>query len=430
MSGRPQPAPPQGGEGAIPQPRPVEAGRVPPPPERRPAATALVALAPNDRPEIAILCKRTFDIVSGEPARLADEQLALEEDVVSYDAKPAGMASPFLLPELIGFKNGTDVVVQGTARPQGPVRETMVGVRVDAHVHAVRVFGRRLIERSGPALRFSEPEPFDLMPIRYENAYGGRDAAFEAAFMAEFKRITDPAHLRAMSAVTKHAFGVLHPLMYPRNRFGKGYVLGHDPGGAVGRELPNLELPRDLLTPERVLSEPLEWASQPIPAGFDFLDPFSFPRSSLMGAPPLVSANQDGFAEVTLGLVPALPTRTVVTATPETIGEVMHPSASRCASLGLWLPFLRGNEVVCLYGMDRDEPQLTFQLPGERVALGLRGLAGLQAITPVELHLVRVEADRRRLTQVWVQRFYHPHPADQGFAASASGAIEVKASVE
>ena len=404
----------------IPQPRPFEPERpvysIPPPP----GLVHVVRLAQRDGIEIAAIAKRTYDWYPGAFPVPAEQQPPLLDTMVSHDGADPGMASPKYLPEIVGFKTGTDVVVHGSARPSRPVREMMAGIRVDAQVHAVKVFGRRLVEHGPSGVRFGIPEPFEAVALRYENAYGGRDQGYERAFAAEFQEAVDPAAWRRARTNIENAFGRIHPLMYPRNRFGKGYVLGDDLRKAVGRELPNIELPRDLLTPERLACNPMRWQPQPIPAGVGYLDPFSFPRSALMGMSLEPPPTADGIREVAMGLVPGMPTRGILTATPEQMGDVVHPAASRCASLGLWLPFLHGDESVVIHGMDAGHPALPCPLPDERPMFHLGIPVEPEALTPPQVYLVRIDVDRRQLVQVWVQRFRHPRPADGGFVASAA----------
>ncbi len=164
-------------------------------------------------------------------------------------------------------KHETDVVIQGEAFAPGhrPATEMTVRVAVGKRTKEIAVFGHRHAEWStGGMVRFSPPEPFDSMPLAYDNAYGGIDARV-------VPDEDDPSFLEFMADCD-------HPGLYPRNPFGKGYVVHPEaPAGPVA--LPNLEDPEDLLTPERlIVGDPAEWHRQPLPWAYDWVSPAVFPR--------------------------------------------------------------------------------------------------------------------------------------------------------
>lgn len=110
-------------------------------------------------------------------------------------------------------------------------------------------------------------------------------------------------------------------------------------------ELPNLEDPRDLLEPERlVVGDPEHWPLQPLPASFHWLEHGAFPRLGWFGETPTWDAEElaqlvSTFPEVRFGY-----------GTPElfrqdgSIEERFDRRALNGASLGLRLSKLRGNE--------------------------------------------------------------------------------------
>lgn len=76
-----------------------------------------------------------------------------------------------------------------------------------------------------------------------------------------------------------------HPGLYPRNPVGKGYMVL--PGPIEDLELPNLEDPHDLLTPERLVTgRPENWYRQPLPWCFEWSVGSMFPRSRFLGGEP------------------------------------------------------------------------------------------------------------------------------------------------
>jgi len=297
-------------------------------------------------------------------------------------------------------------VIQGSARPARPTDRMPVSARVGEIVHRADVMGARYVDYVSGKIAFTPPEPFEVMPLRYENAYGGRDGPFEAWLAGEVERTTPAEDLRRARPSFEGAFQDNHPLAYPRNRFGKGYVLEERIELVQGRELPNLERPDDRLTPERlVVGNPMDWGRQPVPVGFDYLEPSAFPRTALLGIPPGSRIPWAEMPEVGLGLVPADYSRgTILECEPAEIPNVIHPHGSRCASLGLWLPFLTGREMVLLEGMDPKSPLLRVSLPGELPVFSGRWPGSLGQELAGTLQLVEVDVDGRTLTLIWSAR--------------------------
>jgi hypothetical protein len=303
-----------------------------------------------------------------------------------------------------------------------------VGVRIGSHRHAAGVIGPRFCDYVNGKLAFTSPKPFEEMPLRYENAYGGRDLLFEEAILKDIKQSLSPDQLRR-AAPYADLLREMHPLMYPRNRFGKGYVLSDRREHIEGRELPNLERHDDRLTPERlIVGNPFDWHKQPVPVGFDYLEPLAFPRSALLGFPPGCRQGLETVSEVSWGLLPPDFRPKNIFITPgEEIPSLVHELGSRCASLGLWLAFLRGDEEVLLSGMDSKYPEFRVKLPAERpefVMKGTTGMKGTQAQTSVQPYLIEVDLYSKLLNVIWVGRSPLPAPLFPG--QSQELALEIK----
>jgi hypothetical protein len=398
--------------GRLPKPTPIDTAAMQPPapPPRQTSGTfRIVTLAPQDQLEIGFVYKRTYALdAKGRPVGPADQQPPLEDDGASHEPlTPSQPPSCKSLPEVIGFKTGTDIVVRGSARPPHPTREHTVAVKVGPHVHAARVFGPRRSEFANGQIRFTPPVTFEVMPLRLEHAYGGRDAAFEASLLEEVAKGMTPEAVRRARPSVEAVFGANHPFMYPRNRHGKGYVLARSAASIDGRELPTIERPDDLLTPERlVLAHPLDWTVQPVPAAFDYIDAFTFPRSALLGFPPPSARPLDRqIPEVVAGLLPDDFTRgNLMAVRPQDMASCLHPWATRCAPPGLCLPFLSGTETIVLSGMDPATPELAVPLPRERPEVTLPEWLRSEPVLHGELHLVFLDVDARSLSLIWSQR--------------------------
>ncbi|HVP47639.1 MAG TPA: DUF2169 domain-containing protein [Bryobacteraceae bacterium] len=419
-----------------PIPQPTPASKLPPPEvppslqQPPPGPVRVVALSPEPGVyAIGIVFKRTYVLSHGQPCRPADEQIPLDPEGAFHEPIAEGVAPSYKsLPEIIALKTGTDVVVQANACSRQPVKLMRVALRIGQHVHEAAVFGRRFCHWRNGTIVFSDPEPFESLPLRYENAYGGRDLVFEQAVAAEVKQRMAPNEYRQMKSTAGAFVQANHPLMYPRNRFGKGYIIENRQEAVEGRELPNLERPGDRLTPERiVLGNPFDWDKQPIPIGFDFLDPMSFPRTAMLGFPPPSTREISAAREAVAGMVPPDFYRgSIFTTSPDKISEIVHADAGRCASLGLRFPFLRGDEQMVLSGMDAAIPDFIVQLPGEVPAFGLQSPDGSFSQVPQELHTVFIDVPRRILTLIWAGRMRIAKPMQPGTDLSLTSAAQVR----
>ncbi len=392
----------------IPRPTPFDEMPQPEIPEAfrplDPGPLRITEVSAGGKLELSVIYKRTYTFEHDKPPQLADEQSPLEEDCTFHgefvNGRPASYKS---LPEIIGYKTGTDLVVQANAKPIRPVTEMIVWVQVGSHRHTALVFGRRVCEYIKGKLVFSPPEPFEEIPLTYENAYGGVDENFRQELFQEVERLTSSEILRKAKPSMEELLAYNNPLFYPRNRFGKGYVLEDRKEFIEGRELPNMERIDDQLTPERlVVRHPFEWLNQPVPVGFDFLDPSSFPRSAMLGMPHYCFQSLEQAREVSLGLIPEDFARGNFFDTPPSKYEgLVHPAGSRCASLGLWLPFLRGNENIILSGMDPDYHEFVIKLPNERPVFLIDSPEfGSQEIGS-EMNLITIRLEEKTMEIVW-----------------------------
>jgi len=170
------------------------------------------------------------------------------------------------------FKLSTDVVVLGSAFFSRPTTHGRISVLAGGASKRIEVFGRRRASWSPRrGVIFSEPEPITRVPVVAGYAYGGWDP-----------RVVVPPSESLAELVLEQAD---HPGIYPRNPQGRGYVVV---GEAVEDiELPWLEDPEDLLTPERfVVEDPARWWQQPQPAFLGWCFANSFARMVHLGVDP------------------------------------------------------------------------------------------------------------------------------------------------
>src|SRR5262245_54701663 len=162
-------------------PRPIPLGELPPPPipphvQPPPSPISVLGQAPEGTPEIAIIAKRTLRLGDDGRGAPAEVQLPLTDDYAAHDPLPDGSGgSPRLVPEVFGYRSGTDLIIRGQARPERPTSKMQVAVRVGPYSHRAVVLGDRHADQVGGKTVFSEPKNFEAMPLRHELAYGGQD---------------------------------------------------------------------------------------------------------------------------------------------------------------------------------------------------------------------------------------------------------------
>jgi hypothetical protein len=352
-----------------------------------PATRQVSGSDPGGRPVLAVLVKFTYRLSGDGRLSPHEKPLPLREELRGDEKNPALLAHDS---DLYPWKPLTDVVVQGHAYAPSGQKSFPAGVAVGNEVKSILVLGDRTCGRSstGKAL-FSEPAAVEKVPLRYDRAYGGRDAVAERKHgnpLAELAKYLDPRLSADGSS----------PYLYPRNPAGVGYLVEAAPEAVEGLRLPNLEDPQDRLTPERIAAGGTgRWPLQPLPAGFDWMDPGWFPRIAYVGLVPPHDPPERPLAETARGFAPA----GLLDAKP--VAEKVDFRAANGASLGLQLPALRGDEECILLNLHRDAPRLAFRLPGRRPKIWTDGRDGKFNKAEVVLHTLLVEPDESRVSLLW-----------------------------
>jgi len=347
----------------------------------RPTYDAVVGLDPRKRDDPAFafaLVKMTYEI-KGSTAVLASPEPLLH-DVWSNDKLdprfPAG--SDYWI-----TKPATDVVIRGTAfAPYGrPIASMYASAQIGNTFKRIAVYGKRMVEWKGNTPGIGRPEPFTEMPLVYKNAYGGLD-----------NRVPIPADIR--DEYLKSVMNGLqydHPGLYPRNPVGKGYLVFADPVDGV--ELPNLEDPSDLLTPERLITrKPELWYRQPLPWCFEWTNGLTFPRYLFMGVNAwFPEPDTATMPEIQRGYFPA-GVRRALEKQPA-LSELFFQEAS----LGMVIKAPLAGQQVTLSGMHPEETTITFTLPNEpTIEIQVEGER--TTVQPILTSLVIYPAEKRFIT--------------------------------
>jgi hypothetical protein len=174
-----------------------------------------IGVRPDGRELLVVVVKATFTIPeSGRQPTLADKQAPLiMTDVFTGD--PASSA-PLYEIDFAPRKPRCDVLLNGSAYPPGgvPADRVTVSLQVGSLRKSFDVVGNR-VWTSGLLLSSpGKPEPFAVMPISYDNAFGGID-----------KTRDNPQEHR----------------WYLPNHVGRGYYYHASPKTIEGKPLPNTE---------------------------------------------------------------------------------------------------------------------------------------------------------------------------------------------
>ena len=309
------------------------------------------------------------------------------------------------------FKRHTDVVVVGSVHTpeHRPMTALTASIAVGTREKRVRATGLRQVSwRTGEIPHFPNPDVFTEVPLSYGNAYGGVDG-----------RVVDPTREPLVAEGVPLAD---HPGMYPRNPFGRGYVVL--PDGAENVDLPFLEDPADLLTPARFLTgDPARWHHQPLPAGLGWIHPWMFPRSLFfeVGTDAWYPAADDRtLREVRDGVLPE-GFRALLRAHQESEGP--HEGFFQESSLGLRFTEVPAGAPFTLTHLHPAHPTLAFSAP-PRPAFTWRFD---DAITPADarLHHLVVEPETLRVSCTDVAELALPRTVIPGIHAHIPLALRV-----
>ena len=346
------------------------------------ASRGATVLLPGQSPEgeyiLSVLLKRTYDIIPGRLCVRAEEDRPVIPGDVPW-GNPMNSTVRFES-DFVPYKPATDVVINGKAyAPEGkPTTTCTVAIKIADCRKDVRIIGDRKTQftKNQPPT-FSNPAPFSTMELRYERAYGGIDVYSD-------KRTSYP---------------------YPRNPMGQGFVVENTKEGIDNLELPNLEDPNDLLTPDRLLvSEYSRWQDQPMPAGLGWFPKYWRPRAELAGIMPADRPVEQELRKAYSAFLPAAQR-------PLYMKNGIRDMDFRFfngASPGLVMPYLRGNEGISTANLAA-EGIVSFSLPGDRPEIGLDIGEGVKQ-TKVVIHTVMIHMEERQVDIVWRGAIHYPGP--------------------
>jgi len=353
-----------------------------------PTARQLSGQLPGQGWFLSVLARRTYqlDLRSGR-CRLAAEQLPLQEKVLLNPETEETLADA----DLVHWKPLSDIVVRGHVRVRSPEQETLAGIRLGVHrKQLVAVGARRAATSNLGRVLFSDPEPFTEIPLSFEFAYGGRDQTAEA--VRGLPGASLPAGFLPPGTTAKD----LSPFVYPRNPAGRGFLIDASRAAVEAVRLPQLEDPEDRLTPERLpAGDPMRWPEMPVAQSLGWISISWFPRVGYLGVVPMHVPPRRPYFEIAKGWAgkdivasPVFPPR-------------IDMRAANGASLGLQVPYLRGDEEGQLQNLCADGDLVRFRLPGDLPRIWTDGREGKLNETKPVIHTVIIEPDESRISIVW-----------------------------
>jgi hypothetical protein len=354
-----------------------------------PSALAVLSLDAEGRQIVSVSIKHAYRISPTGTCTPAEvpEPLLFSKDGTGLE--DLGVPESDVIP----FKQSTDFIVMADAHAPSRTTTSMdVWIRTGKIERVHRVFGeRRCIYRGQGSYDFSQPAPFESVPLRYALAYGGEDPSW---VMPEKIRLEE--------------MFFLPPNYYPRNTVGRAYVLTESRERIDDLLLPQIENPGDLLTSGRlVVGDPANWWRQPFPWSCDWFDALWYPRQGFFGVAPRGLPEDDSeLFEVRAGWV-ARGQQQRLRETPES--ERMDRRFADGASPGLILPLMQGNEQVQLEGVLPGGKSLTLTLPSRKPKIRVR-LEGKEHEVPAQLHRVLISTRQMGLYLVWHGAFYPERP--------------------
>lgn len=172
-------------------------------------------LRPDGRELLVVVVKGTFKfpVGNGTPELAAEQADLVMAD--EFTGEP-GLSTTKYECDFAPFKPRCDVLLNGSAYAPGgrPVTRVTVSMRVGKFIKTFNVVGNRSWTRVGFLTIPGSPEPLTVMPISYDNAFGGADLTH-----------SNPSQHQT----------------FPRNHVGKGFHKNLAREAIDGKPLPNTE---------------------------------------------------------------------------------------------------------------------------------------------------------------------------------------------
>lgn len=345
----------------------------------------------NDKlkPVLAVIVKQTYYIDKNGKCTLAEEQMPLEEDVVMYPHNKALLQTDI---DVYVQKNYTDVIVKGSAKNYDNLPQFEAEIIIGRTRHTIAVQGNQKVYLNDRGkIQFSKIEKVATVPLRYDFAYGGRDTEAEKQMQmppAEFLACMPDLNLYSDS-----------PFRYPRNPEGKGYLVEKSNAMIEQLEIPNLQDPEHLLTPENILvGDYKRWIEMPIPYATDWVNPAWVPRIIYTGLIEYPHTKIAGLKEMEKRWV-ALDLYNKKD--PAKDFNFRFFNGGHYALQSQFDDPVRECTLVNIHPVNK---YLTIKIPDIKPKIWVDGRKGTLKETMPVMHSIIIESDENRLTIIWCGR--------------------------
>lgn len=342
-------------------------------------------------PILSVIVKRTYNIKDDGHCVLSDEQTPLHRGVEFYDEKEDTIVHDI---DLYPIKPFTDIVVKGKAKNPRKTNSFSASVEIARRKLEMQITGNRKVHKSeNGVLTFSEAELINEIPLEYGFAYGGKDLLAEKPLR---EKIENDESLKFINEILDPLSG--SPYRYPRNPVGKGFIVEPHSKTIEVLDLPNIEDPNNLITPDNLICEDVDqWYKMPVPTCTDWVSPGWFPRVAYFGVFPLPKGLNENIYEIKNNWADP----DLLKSTSDIKKSQFSFRACNGASLGLQAKYLQGGEQCRLTNIHPNKKEFIFQLPKEQPKIKVDGRNGKLLTTAPVMHSVIIEPDQKKLSVVW-----------------------------
>ncbi len=336
-----------------------------------------------------VLAKRTYNInLDGQCAKSENNDF-FDWDTKYYHPKGELMMADY---ELYPFKPLTDVIIKGNVQGKNRLGQINATVEVgDNTKFEISAFGKRLAykDKFGKIL-FTKPDPIDIIPLRYDMAYGGFDSVAEEKLA--------PVPKEYVNAFPDVDWDYSSIYRYPRNPCGKGYVVEDNARAFENLELPNLEDPSMPISPENLIVRlPENWINQPMPIATDWVNMAWFPRIAYWGIMPLYV--KEALKGELIEIRKKWADYDLLSERP--MEEKLNLRGNNGASPGLQFPYLHGDELIQMVNIHPQKRVFVLELPNDIPKIWVDGRNGKLKETNPVIHTVLIEPEENKLTIIW-----------------------------
>ncbi|MCB9398531.1 MAG: DUF2169 domain-containing protein [Acidobacteria bacterium] len=137
---------------------------------------------PRGDQHLLCVCKQTFEInESGAPLREINPEPIVEAPVYTDPENPVCLAQET---ELSAPSGGSDLVVEADLFNPHQQNPCPVGIQLGPQSLWLRVWGKRVWQKTFMGWKQSKPEPLNTLPIQFLHTFGGTDATTGRVCMA------------------------------------------------------------------------------------------------------------------------------------------------------------------------------------------------------------------------------------------------------